>query len=76
MCLEVFHRRMLLSYQPLEVISGVRLYMLFHVSDEVVLNFVCLYIVQYLLVDQVVAILCLKGLLGFCRGGCCGQLEC
>ena len=76
LCLEVVHRRMSLSYQPLEVISGVRLYMLFHVPGEDVLNFVCLCIVQYLLVAQVVVILCLEGLLKFCRRGCCGQLEC
>ena len=76
LCLEVVHRRMSLSYQPLEVISGVRLYMLFHVPGGDVLNFVCLCIVQYLLVDQVVAILCLEGLLGFCRKECYGQLEC
>ena len=76
LCLEVVHRRISLGYQPLEVISGVWLYMLFYVPGEDGLNFVCLSIVQYLLADQVVAILCLEGLLVFCRKGCCCQLEC
>ena len=47
-----------------------------HVLDEGELNFVCLCIVQCLLVDQAAAILCREGFLGFYRMGCCCQLEC